>query len=226
MSWSATGADASLWPTALIVWRLGAEYRPRPRYSAQLILPFSGSLRVRLRRRAMWHRCAAVFAAPRTWSEIDTCGDPLVVGFVDPATNVTVPSDQPDRPRLSYVPEAVVERWRRALGKPETLDTSRLDAWARSELVNPSHQRAIHPGVRRVVHYIREQGLERYDISLTRLAQIAKLSPSRLMHVFTQSLGLPLRPYILVFDTPPHCLRWAIRSPTQRILQASQTPRT
>jgi AraC-like DNA-binding protein len=145
----------------------------------------------------MWHRCAAVFAAPRTWLEIDPCGSPLVVGFVDPDANVTVPPDRPSGRRVAAVPEAVVERWRRALGDPETLNTSRLDAWARSELVNSSHQRAIHPGVRRVVHYIREQALEQHGPSLARLAQVAELSPSRLMHVFTQSLGIPLRPYVL-----------------------------
>jgi AraC-like DNA-binding protein len=189
---SASGDDASLWPRALIVWRPSAEYRPRSDYAAQLILPLRDSLRVRLRPGAKWHRCAAVFAAPRTWLEIDTCFGPLVVGLVDPDSDV-----KPSGPRIADVPETVVERWRRALGDPETLDSSRLEAWARSEFVKSSHQRAIHPSVRRVVQYLRGQGLEQHGTSLARLAQIAKLSPSRLMHVFTQSLGIPLRPYVL-----------------------------
>jgi AraC-like DNA-binding protein len=195
MSWSARGDDASLWPTALIVWRLGAKYRPRPRYSAQLVLPFSDTLRVRLRRGAMWHRCAAVFAPPQTWLEIATCGGPLVIGFVDPESEVAAAPDRPNGSRVAAVPETVVERWRRALGDPKTLETGRLDAWARLELATPTHQ-SIHPGVRRVVTYIRGQGLERHGTSLARLAQVAQLSPSRLMHVFTESLGIPLRPYL------------------------------
>jgi AraC-like DNA-binding protein len=47
-----------------------------------------------------------------------------------------------------------------------------------------------------VLRYLREQGLEQRQTSLERLARIAQLSPSRLMHVFTESLGLPLRPYL------------------------------
>src|SRR5437764_223248 len=35
------------------------------------------------------------------------------------------------------------------------------------------------------------------DLSLRKLASIAGLSRSRLMHAFTESVGTPLRPYIL-----------------------------
>jgi AraC-like DNA-binding protein len=143
----------------------------------------------------MWTRCAAVFAAPRTWLEIDG-GGPVVMGFVDPDIEVTVATDLSPSPRVAALPEAVVERWRGALGDPETLDSYRLDAWVRSELVDPSHQRSIHPGVRRVVDYIRRYGLERHATSLVCLAQVARMSPSRLMHVFTDSLGIPPRPFV------------------------------
>jgi AraC-like DNA-binding protein len=34
-------------------------------------------------------------------------------------------------------------------------------------------------------------------VSLKSLAAISGLSPSRFMHVFTESVGVPLRPYIL-----------------------------
>jgi AraC-like DNA-binding protein len=57
--------------------------------------------------------------------------------------------------------------------------------------------RRIHPRVQRVLAYLQEQELDRHHTSLMWLALIAKLSPSRLMHVFTESLGIPLRPYLL-----------------------------
>jgi AraC-like DNA-binding protein len=57
--------------------------------------------------------------------------------------------------------------------------------------------RRIHPRVQRVLEYLQEQELERHHTSLVWLAQIAQLSPSRLMHVFTESVGIPLRPYLL-----------------------------
>ena len=195
---AASRNDVSPWPAALIVWRLDAEYRPRSQYSAQVILPFRDSVRVRLQRGAMWTRCAALVAAARTPLAIDS-GGPLVMGFVDPDSEVTVALDLPHGPTVAAIPEAVVERWRRALGDLDTLDSYRLDAWVRSELVNPSHQRSIHPGVRRVVHYLRRHELERHVTSLACLAQVAQMSPSRLMHVFTESLGIPLRPYVAWF---------------------------
>jgi AraC-like DNA-binding protein len=50
--------------------------------------------------------------------------------------------------------------------------------------------------VRRVLAYVREQ-LAADDFSLNALARIAGLSQSRFMHIFTESVGVPLRPYVL-----------------------------
>jgi AraC-like DNA-binding protein len=95
------------------------------------------------------------------------------------------------------VPHHVVVRWRETLGHPHALETRRRYDSARSALSNESQPRPMHPGVRRVLLYLRRQGLDRPCTSLARLAQVADLSPSRLMHIFTESLGIPLRPYLL-----------------------------
>jgi AraC-like DNA-binding protein len=55
----------------------------------------------------------------------------------------------------------------------------------------------IHPRVTRVLRYLRAQPGVLGDVSLPTLAGIAGLSESRLRHVFTESLGVALRPYIL-----------------------------
>src|SRR5262245_34706147 len=60
-----------------------------------------------------------------------------------------------------------------------------------------SRQRILHPRVQRVLRYLRQHDLERRQMSLAWLARVAGLSPSRLMHVFTESVGVPLRPYLL-----------------------------
>ncbi|HJZ76900.1 MAG TPA: helix-turn-helix transcriptional regulator [Vicinamibacterales bacterium] len=60
-----------------------------------------------------------------------------------------------------------------------------------------SPSRQVHPRVHHVLRHIRLHDLERSQISLVRLAEVAGLSPSRLMHVFTESLGMPLRAYVL-----------------------------
>ena len=55
----------------------------------------------------------------------------------------------------------------------------------------------IHPGVNACCSSLRE-GLGPADtLSLQNLARIAGLSRSRFMHVFTESVGVPLRSYIL-----------------------------
>jgi AraC-like DNA-binding protein len=188
--------DASPWPTAVVVWKPGAGYRPQSHYAAQVILPLTGCLRVRLNSGAMWSRYAAIFAAPRTSLEIDSGGTPLVIGFVHPDSDVTAVPEPGSGSRVAAIPEAVVERWRRALVGTEAVDANRLDAWVRLELVSATNQRSIHPGVRRVIGYVRRHGLGRHATSLACLAQVAQISPSRLMHVFTESLGIPLRPYL------------------------------
>jgi AraC-like DNA-binding protein len=189
--------DASLWPAAIVVWQPGAGYRPQSHYAAQVILPFTGWLRVRLNSGGMWRRYGAIFAAPRTSFEIDSGGTPLVIGFMHPDSDVTaVVPEVGNGSRVAAIPEAVVERWRRALVGTEAVDANRLDAWVRSELVSATNQRSIHPGVRRVIGYVRRHGLGRHATSLACLAQVARISPSRLMHVFTESLRIPLRPYL------------------------------
>jgi AraC-like DNA-binding protein len=54
-----------------------------------------------------------------------------------------------------------------------------------------------HPGVRKVLQVIREEIDGHRRPSLKRMAAIAGLSDSRFMHVFTTSVGIPPRPYIL-----------------------------
>src|SRR5262249_42239695 len=56
-------------------------------------------------------------------------------------------------------------------------------------------RRLLHPGVRKLLERLRTAGLDE-ETSLERLAEDVDLSPGRLMHVFTESVGIPLRPYL------------------------------
>jgi AraC-like DNA-binding protein len=89
----------------------------------------------------------------------------------------------------------VVSPRKRPFEMPHVLDAESLDAGVQPESWKHIQPR-IHPGVRRVLTYLDQHELDRSNASLKRLAQIAALSPSRLMHVFTISLGIPLRPYV------------------------------
>jgi AraC-like DNA-binding protein len=52
-----------------------------------------------------------------------------------------------------------------------------------------------HSVVRRLLAPLRTSGLDD-NMSLEALADAVGLSPGRLMHVFTESVGIPLRPYL------------------------------
>ena len=74
------------------------------------------------------------------------------------------------------------------------------DEWSRSAagvlgLTPPNGRRPIHPRVRKLLSLLRDGRFEG-DASLDVLAEAVGLSPSRLMHVFTESIGIPLRPYL------------------------------
>jgi len=66
--------------------------------------------------------------------------------------------------------------------------------FASTAIPNPTR---VHPRVNRVLMSIPERLEDSSDVSLKTLAAISGLSPSRFMHVFTESVGMPLRQYIL-----------------------------
>jgi AraC-like DNA-binding protein len=189
-------SGAFLWPAALIVWGPGSVSASHSHHCVQLVLALAGELRVRPQRGARSRGCAAVFIAPDAAHEIDARDVPVLIGFMDPESELAAALVPAAESPLVPVPDSVVARWRHTLGDPSTLDAGRVDSWVRSELLSESHSRRMHPRVRRVLKYLREDGLDRGRTSLARLARVAELSPSRLMHVFTESVGIPLRPYL------------------------------
>src|SRR5215510_1301412 len=67
----------------------------------------------------------------------------------------------------------------------------------RTKLLHRRRPVKIHPRVNRVLKYLRQKIGISDDFSLKTLAGISGLSRSHFMHVFTESVGVPLRPYIL-----------------------------
>jgi AraC-like DNA-binding protein len=190
-------SGAFLWPAALIVWGPGSLSASHAHHSVQLLLALEGGLRVRRQSGFQWEHCSAVFVAPDAEYEVDASGASVLIGFIDPESELAAALVQPLPSTIVPVPDAVVTQWRNRLGDPSLLDARRVDAWVRSDLLGESRPRRMHPRVRRVLRYLREEELDRDRTSLAWLARVAELSPSRLMHVFTESVGIPLRPYLL-----------------------------
>jgi AraC-like DNA-binding protein len=191
-------SGATLWPAALILWGPGAVSSAHSHHSVELMMALAGHLRIRPRPGARWRLCGAVLIARDVSHEVDARNATVLFGFIDPEIELAAVVADTLEPNLVPFSNAVVARWRRALGDPRTLEASRVDAWFRSDLLRDSPPRRIHPAVRRVLHHLRRHdGLDRRHASLERLADVAELSTSRLMHVFTESVGIPLRPYVL-----------------------------
>jgi AraC-like DNA-binding protein len=58
-------------------------------------------------------------------------------------------------------------------------------------------RRSLHPSVTRVLRSLAHRIADDDDVAVKQLARDAGLSPSRLQHVFRESIGIPIRRYIL-----------------------------
>ena len=120
----------------------------------------------------------------------------MLIAFVDAESDFGAGLLKSIESEIRIVPEATVALWRRRLGDAIALNGGRVERWVRNDLLAEREAAKMHPGVRRALRVVRNEIASRDDLSLERMAAVAKLSPSRFMHVFTESVGVPLRPYI------------------------------
>jgi AraC-like DNA-binding protein len=198
-------ADASavlFWPPVLATWGPGGASEMHSHHAAQVIFALSGSVVLR-------HACdgstvdaVGVFAPSGAPHAVDVQGGDALILFAEPrsdlgralahrfpgrdaralpddaiATRARLPPDARSAEHVAAIREAIPSLLK-ALGAP---------------LVPPS---AVHPGVRKVLRHL-ESTPSSTKITLASLAAIAGLSPGRFMHAFTQSVGSPLRHYLL-----------------------------
>jgi AraC-like DNA-binding protein len=189
-------AGISPWPAALVVWGPGSLWTLHAHHSVQVIVAVTGTLRVRTHRRAEWWSTDAVLIPADVSHEVDARGALVLIAFLDPEGELAIPVLGDMTADVTSVSDDVVARWRAALGNSEALNAQRVDMWMARELSSGRRSRRMHAGVRRVLEHLREDHQDRRRTSLTALARVAGLSPSRLMHVFTESVGIPLRPYV------------------------------
>jgi AraC-like DNA-binding protein len=163
-----------------------------------VVVALAGELRVRAGH-GRWVRAAGVVTAPDAPHAIDAKGSEVLIVFVDPESE----AGQSMRAAIAGPVRALDARERDALvqgvtpreimGPGGSAWTTRVVAVLGGEQV--LSRRAAHPRVRKLLRVIQAMP-PRGDTSLEALAREVGLSPSRLMHVFTQSIGVPLRPYL------------------------------
>src|SRR5262249_15785415 len=184
-----------VWPAAMIVWGPGFTSAGHSHHCFQLIMAMSGSLAVRGGLKDAWTKCGAVLVRPDTAHEVDARETKVLIAFVDSESELGSALGARIDGDISFIPDGRVARWRTTLGRSPT--AARVERWVRTQLLHGRRPVKIHPLLKRVLKYLREKLGIADDFSLKTLAGISGLSPSHFMHVFTKSVGVPLRPYIL-----------------------------
>jgi AraC-like DNA-binding protein len=154
-----------------------------------------GDLLIRGGAMGEWMRCGAALVRPDAVHEVDAMNTTVLIGFVDSESGLGKALEERIEGEISSIPEKEVARWRASLGS--SLTESRVERWVRTQLLHKRRAVRIHPRVNRALKYLREELAASSDFSLKNLSDISGLSQSRFMHVFTESVGVPLRPYIL-----------------------------
>lgn len=159
----------------------------------------TGELRVRAGTARRWTRAPGVITAPDVAHELDASGAEVLLVFVDPESEVGAAL----RPTIGGAYRALTAAERDAIdvtrAPMEIMTASGVD-WTAQMVAAlgasaAASRRAIHPRVRRLLRTLRDLPADA-DTSLDALAKAVGLSPGRLMHAFTASIGIPLRPYL------------------------------
>jgi AraC-like DNA-binding protein len=183
-------APMLLWPPVFATHGPGDASVRHAHHAMHLLVARAGVLGVRGRGRA-----AAVLTAPDVVHAIDGTGVDVVLLFVEPESDAGA--------RLAAALAGPIrlfdERERRDLllvpGPGEPMPP--LGEWIErvlARLGGDAPARQVHPGVARALRRLRA---DEVDPSLAALACVAGLSEGRFAHAFTESVGIPLKRYLL-----------------------------
>jgi AraC-like DNA-binding protein len=188
---------ALLWPAAMIVWGPGYVSSLHAHHCFQLVIALRGNLRVRSGPRQKWASCGALLVKPDATHEVVAKTATVLIAFVDSESELGAALKDLLQGDVTLIGAGEVEEWRAQLGDPAALSAIQVEAWVRRTLLRGRVSPRMHPRVRRVIRYVRGELAVQETFSLEKVAKVAGLSPSRLIHVFTESVGVPLRPYVL-----------------------------
>ncbi|MBV1857878.1 MAG: helix-turn-helix transcriptional regulator [Nannocystaceae bacterium] len=182
------------WPPLLATRGLGSASTTHSHHGMHLVLALDGALTVETPDGS--HRAAGVLTAPDVPHALDADGLEILLVFLDPESSAGASL----RPRDGVCTVDGMARDRLVRdAEPMAIMSEPGVKWTRDVLVSlgldPAPPRKLHPKVRQLLELLPSLTPED-DTSLERLAAEVKLSPGRLMHAFTDSVGIPLRPYL------------------------------
>jgi AraC-like DNA-binding protein len=182
------------WPAAMIVWGPGFVSTAHRHHCVQLVMATRGFLKVRGGQVEEWKRCGAALVGPDVLHEVDARDGTVLIAFIEAESELGTALREEIDGDIAAVDRHRVARWRETLGSPLTGD--RVERWVRAHLLHRRRRVQVDPRVQKVLAHLRRHIGTSDDLSLKALAAIPGMSPSRFMHLFTESVGVPLRPYI------------------------------
>lgn len=194
-----TDSPPPAWPPLLAARGALGRSSPHAHHGMHVVVALEGALSSRLDAEPSWSESAGIITAPDETHEIKSDGGPVLLVFVDPESGVGAAL----RRGLRGAARRITEDERRAIDlqiDPRMIMDRGGVQWTDALLsalgLGPAAQRAaLHPAVVQVLALARDADPDAPP-SLRELAATVQLSEGRLMHAFTESVGIPLRPYL------------------------------
>jgi AraC-like DNA-binding protein len=191
------GSAAFTWPAALLVWGPGSWSDRHRHHCVQLVFALRGNLRFRERAGQRWTTCGAVLVRPDAWHEVDARHTDVLIAFVDAESELGAALLERGPDAVAAIDPDVITEWRTQLGDPAALTSACVEPWVQQTLLRDRRRPSLDPRVKRILKSLPNRLAQEEDVSLDGVAASVGLSPSRFMHLFTTSVGVPLRPYVL-----------------------------
>jgi AraC-like DNA-binding protein len=193
-------ATVSMWPPLLAVVGPGGRSRRHAHHAWHVLLCEKGTLSLEMENGTR-RTCSGVITRPDVAHAIDAEGRQVMLVFIEPESaageRLASAITRPIATLSAKARDALLARVGPAPAGGDPLPLRRwADALVDALVGDRAPVRRVHPRVRRLLAMLRDLPPDA-DTSLPVLAAMVDLSPGRLMHVFTESVGIPLRPYLL-----------------------------
>lgn len=190
--------ELPLWPPLLAARGPGGESALHAHHAMHVVVAVEGLLAVRTGAAGVVRRAAGVLTGPDVLHAIDARGREVLLVFLDPESSAgSALRTALDGP-IALLDRTVCDALLRGSDPSALMHadgvvfTDRLVTLLGASPVAP---RMVHPRVRALLRHLARAPAEA-DTSLEALADAVGLSAGRLMHAFTASIGVPLRPYL------------------------------
>ncbi len=202
----------SVWPDGILFVGEDVRSEPHHHYTASLFFALSGTLRIRVAPEPRWLATRGALVAPDVRQEMDARGCLLVNLQIDPETDEYGRVASRLAGPLYELPHAVVDelaaRTRSMLSAPGYSPARVWDLALGLVGDLPGPRRRFDPRIQHVLDRLKRDVLS--TPAAADLAEGAGLSEGRLLHLFSQEVGVPLRRYVLWLRLRQVVYAWAL----------------